>query len=269
LKYSKSDIEKLFHDIYDGNVSPKDLPEDLYLAIGAYLFEGVADGVTSNIEFGMPDLELVAKLRENVYMFSAAKTFHQTLEMSDALVDDKGVLRPFDLFKEAANEIYVKYNGGTINNVVKPGWIEAEYNTAVAQASNAKKWDAIEKQKSLFPYLRYNANGEACPICAPLNGIVLRVGHPFWDRYAPLNHFNCNCILEQLEFEEGADSMTDDDTVDRATSRAKVPDEFKFNPGREKEVFSTSGETKHPYFTVPRKYENFAKNNFNLRMPKE
>lgn len=268
MKYSKSDIENLFRDIYDGKITPTDLPEDLYLAIGAYLFEGVADGVTT-VEFGMPDLELVSKLRENVYMFSAAKTFHQTLEMSDALVDEKGVARAFEQFKQQANEIFVKYNGGTINNVTKPGWLEAEYNTAIAQASSAKKWEAIEKQKALFPYLRYNANGEACPICAPLNGIVLPVGNAFWAKYTPLNHFNCNCIVEQLELEEGEDSMSDDKTVNRATSNAKVPDEFKFNPGAEKEVFSTSGKSQHPYFSVPRKYGKFAQNNFNLRMPKQ
>lgn len=269
MNFSDDDILKLLRAIYDGTITPTKLPNYLYRAIGSYLFEGVAKGVTSSIEFGTPDLELVVKLRENVYLFSAAKTFHQTLEMSDALVDDKGVLRNFNTFKEEANKIFVKYNGGTIDNVVKPGWLEAEYNTAIAQATNAKKWDDIEKHKSLFPYVRYNANGEACPICAPLNGLVIRVGNPVLKKYAPLNHFNCNCILEQMELEEGENEMSSENEIARAVSKAKVPDDFKFNPGAEREVFSTSGESKHPYFTVPRQYEAFAKKNFNLKIPNQ
>ena len=269
MNYSDDDIEKLLRAIYDGSVSPTKLQSALYRAIGNYLFEGVAKGVTSDIKFGLPDLDLVVKLRENVYMFSAAKTFHQTLEMSDALVNSNGELRNFKSFKSEAEQIFVKYNGGTIDGIVKPGWLEAEYNTAIAQAANAKKWDDIETHKSLFPYVRYNAKGEACTICRHFNGLVFRVGDPNLKKYAPLNHFNCNCLLEQMEAEEGANDMSSEKEIAKAISRANVPDTFKFNPGAEKEIFSTSGESKHPYFTVPKQYEKLAKNNFNLRIPNE
>lgn len=270
LKYSKAQIEKLFVDLYNGVVNPYDLPEDLYKALGNYLMGGVSDGLAKvSISFGEADPELVAKLKENIYLFSGAKTFQQTMEMSDALVDDKGELRSFDEFKNVANEIYTRYNGGDIDDETKPGWLEAEYNTAIAQAANAKKWDKIEREKKIFPYLLYNALGNACEICAPLNGTMLPVDHPFWDQYMPENHFNCLCIVEQVEVDEGEEKETDDDDVEQAVANADIPDNFKFNAGKRNEIFATEGKAQHPYFQVPKEFTKFAKDNFDLSIPDE
>lgn len=268
FNYPAEKMEAIITAIYSGEITPTDLPEGLYDAIAKYLLGGVEKGFGNiTITFGQADQAMLESLQENVYMFSAAKTFQQTLEMSEALVDDKGVLRTFEAFKDQASEIFVRYNGGVIDDVVKPGWIEAEYNTAIIQAGNAKQWDRIQKQKETFPYLLYNAVEGSCEICGPMDGVCLPVDDPFWDKNMPENHFNCRCIVEQVEREEGEANETDESALAAIEEESKIPDDFKYNPGKIGEVFLSEGENKHPYFSVPKEYSNFAKGNFDLPIP--
>jgi len=270
MNYTQAQIDAYVSGLYNGDLSPTDLPVDLYYAIADKLLGGVKEGVGSlSVEFGAKDEELISVLSENIYMFSAAKTFQQTLEMSDAMTKD-GELIPFKDFRLSAQEIFVKYNGGELDNEIKPGWLEAEYNTAIIQASNAKKWKSIEKQKETFPYLlRVAVEDEAeCEICGELNGICLPVDDPFWVENGGASHFNCRCLIEQVEKAEGEDLESDEDEVDEAVEKANVPDGYKYNPGITDEIFSTEGKSKHPYFSVPKEYIKFAENNFNLKIPK-
>ena len=272
FNYTDAEISSLIEDIYSGAKSELDLPEDFYLTLAKYLTKGVEEGIggaIDSVKWGEADAELAAALQENIYLFSAARTFQQTLEMSEALTDDAGVLRSFDEFKQAANEIYVKYNGGNIDDEIRPGWIETEYNTAIQQASNAKQWNKIEKQKETLPYLRFVAVGDEleCDICGELDGTCLPVDDPFWDANSPEAHFNCRCVLEQLDKEEGEDNESTQEEADAADEAASVPENFRYNPGKQQEVFSTEGESKHPYFSVPKEYSKFARDNFDLPLP--
>lgn len=269
LKYSKSQIEKLFVDVYNGEVDPANLPEDLYLSLAEFFLSGVKEGFGGNVIFGDADEKLTKALTENIYYFSAAKTFQQTLEMSESLVNEEGKIRPFDEFKNVANEIYVKYNGGEIDEEIKPGWLEAEYNTALSQAGHAKKWDDIQKQKEILPYLIRNEIDDSaeCDICAAVNGVCLPVDHPFWIENGGDIHYNCRGIVEQAEQEEGEDKEWSDADVDEATTKSNEAgrdDSFKFNPGHAQEIFSTEGKSQHPYFSVSKEYVKFAEENFNL-----
>lgn len=271
--YSQQEIDALFEAIYNGDINPLNLPEDLYLSVSEYLLKGMKQGFgekSMSIEWGLKDEEMIASLTQNVYMFSAARTFQQTLEMSEALVDKDGELLTFSEFKKAAGEIYTRFNGGEIEDEIRPGWIEAEYNTAVIQAQNAKGWNDIERRKDVLPYLSYNAIDDACEICAPFNGITLPVDDPFWDENAPENHFNCRCLLEQLDQEEGESQESDEDDIKSALEETKgVPEDFKYNAGKKGELFSSEGKSAHPYFSVPKEYQEFAKENFQLRFPKK
>lgn len=269
LGYDNDEIKDFVKKVYNGDISVTDLPEDLYNAIVKKLTKGVKTGYGNpsiNVEWGGVDDALVEQLTENITLFSAAKTFQQVKEMTDLrLGDDEGGIIDFDSFKEQATDIFLRYNGGEDDEgAIKPGWMEAEYNTAIIQAGNAKKWSQIERHKDVLPYLMYNALDGACDICAPLNGITLPVDDPFWDEYMSENHFNCLCIVEQLEQEDGEDRESDEDEVSEAKDRAQVPDDFKYNAGKRGEVFLTEGKDKHPYFDVPEKYNKLAENNFNL-----
>lgn len=272
LKYSQEQIEQLFVDIYNGEVDPRNLPEDLYLALADYIMGAVYDGFGGGVEFGMIDEKLASALTENVYFFSAAKTFQQTLEMSNQLVNEDGEIRPFSEFKEFAKEIFVRYNGGKIEDEVKPGWLEAEYNTAISQAGHIKKWNDIEDQKEALPYLIRNEVDDSveCDICAAVNGACFPVDHPFWNENGGDLHFNCRGIVEQADQEEGEKRQwTDEQAAEasRAADEAGRDDMFKYNPGKQEEIFSTEGKSQHSYFQVPKEYVKFAQTNFNLDIP--
>lgn len=259
FEYSEEYIEALLRGIYQGSVNPINLSLDLYNATVRYLEKGMMQGFTevaSQVTWGGLDQHLIVSLSENVQMFSAAKTFQQTLEMSQALIKN-GDIATFKEFQEDARKIFDKYN---VN------YLRAEYDTAIAQAGNAAKWRDIQQKKTILPYLRRVAVGDGlvCPICSNLNGITLPVEHPLWNKIAGAAHFFCRCIEEQLIKEEGEENLYSDEKAQKAFESAGVPEAFQYNPGKQKEIFSTVGKSKHPYFEVPRKYAKLAEENFNL-----
>lgn len=259
MKYSQADIIKLLNGIFEGTITPYELPEDLYFAIADYLKKAVYLGFGATLDtVDETDLDLLTQLRENVYMFSAAKTYQETRAMTDLLTDGER-LRTFAEFREQALKVYEQYN---------EDWLKTEYNTAVGQADAAVKWNEIEKNKDVLPNLRYSAiiDDVTSDICAPLDGLVAPVDDPIWNSVAPLNHFNCRCVLLQ---EEGADgpALTPDD--DKTTIidgvKEKMQDVFKSNPGKKGEVFTKQ----HPYFReIVVEDKPYAKTNFGLPIPK-
>jgi SPP1 gp7 family putative phage head morphogenesis protein len=254
VKFTDKQIEDIIKGVYDGSLTTQKLPEDLYMAIGDYLSKAVMEGFGGDIaEFGGSDLDLFNELNENVYMFSGAKTYHEINDIS--LIKD-GDVKDFKSFREEALKVYDQYN---VN------WMEAEYKTAVGQAQNAIRWNQIQEQKNVLPFLRYSAvvDENTSDICLPLDGIVLPVDDPFWDSYMPLNHFNCRCTVEQLD--EYDAKVTDPDTVDEKTANVdeKINDVFKMNPGKDAVIFNSD----HPYFQVAKKDKAAAKENFGLPMP--
>jgi len=252
MKYSEKQISKFLDGIFDGSITEFDLPEDYYKAVADYLKSGLYKGFGMNLEQAVgKDLELLTQLRENVYMFGAAKTYQEVKEISSLLIDEDGNVRTQREFNEIARNTYDQWNDD---------WGKTEYNTAIGQAQMASKWNEIEKQKDVLPLLRYSAvlDENTSDICAPLDGIVAHVDDPIWDSITPLNHFNCRCILLQ---EDGLDS---EPTKGNEEIVAEVEDKmqpvFINNAGKTGEVFTKD----HPYFDAPKE---LGKNNFGLPIP--
>ena len=281
------DVDKaaIIHGIYSGVYSVTKLPKTLYKATAEALLEAVYKGYNPPVKkhiknaapkkekkklsdfdfmFDSPDYEMLTELRTNIFMFAAAKTFQQTNEMSDALVSDEGEILSFADFKEAAGEIFDRYN---------EDWLEAEYNTAIEASRSAAKWVDVQADKETVPYLRYSAvmDEHTCEICGSLDDITLPVDDGFWDENTPPNHFNCECTVEQLAEDDLAEvgGLSDEDEVQEAveTSQENKNPLFNFNPGKDKEVFQDTGKDKHPYFDVSAKYRELAEANFNLPIP--
>ena len=260
MKYTDKQIDDLIEDIYKGRVTQTELPEDLYFAIADNLEKGLYKGFGGDLtKFGGKDYELLNELRENVYMFSGAKTYQQVREMSGFLADSEN----FKQFKDKALGVYDTYN---------KNWLQAEYNTAIGQGMQAQQWSDIEKTKKDFPYLRYSAivDSRTSDICEPINGVTLPVDDKFWNSYTPLNHFNCRCTLEKLDkFEDVQTTPKEDiDKLIKGTDENKglkdtVADAFKMNSGKDGYVFSPD----HPYFEVAPKDRDLARENFNLPIP--
>jgi hypothetical protein len=73
-----------------------------------------------------------------------------------------------------------------------------------------------------------------------------------------LNHFNCRCVLLQVETEPTEDN---EDSVQQVEDN--MQDLFKHNPYKTGSVFPKS----HPYFDVPKEDKAYAKRNFDLPIP--
>lgn len=258
IDYTDEELKKLLEKIHNGEIDEYDLPEGLYYKIADYLKKGLYEGFGGDLEaFEGKDLELLAELRENIYMFSAAKTFQQVRDMTDLLVDDSGHVRSFSDFEDLASQIFTQYN---------ENWLSAEYDTAISSGRSGVRWNRIENEKATLPFLRMSVveDDNTSDICEPLDGITLPVDDPFWDEYYPPNHFRCRTTVEQLEEDAQQSSKAE---VGEAVEHADqdMDDMFKMNVGKDKVVFNED----HPYFDVASKDKGFAADNFGLPIPEE
>ena len=255
VKYSNEQISDLLDGIFDGSITEYEIPEDFYFAIVEYLRAGLYKGFGGTLEdFGGSELKVLTELRENVYMFSAAKSFQTLSSIRDCLLDENGDLRSQSDFLQIANQ--------TFSDFVDDYGL-TERNTAISQAINASKWQQIEKDKDILPNLVYSTVGDACDICAPLDGMTAPVEDSIWDTIAVPNHWNCLCVLEQADEEE---KLTPDDEKESIFDGVveKMDDNFKMNSGKDGYIFSPE----HPYFEVSPKDKEFKDNNFGLPIPK-
>lgn len=246
MKYTEKQINKFLNGIYDGSITVENLPEDLYHAIAEHLREGVYKGFGATLTTAdETDLELLAELRGNVYMFAAAKTYQEVKDISSMVADAENE-RDFNRMGRAAYDNWNDNYGAT------------EYNTAVLQAQNSVKWAEIERNKEAFPNLRYSTIGDACDICEPLNDLVAPVGDPIWDTIYPENHFNCRCVVMQEDADTPV-SENKDEVFDKVQD--KMNDNFKNNAGKTGQVFTKD----HPYFQTAPKAA--GRDNFGLQIP--
>jgi hypothetical protein len=251
IKYTDKEIQALMDGIQDGSIDEYDLPEELYLRIAEALRTGLYKGFGGTLaDFEGKDLELLTELRENIYMFSAAKTYQEVKEIGSLMFDENGERVSVSDFNKAGRAAFDTWNND---------YGRTEYNTAEASATMAVKWNEIEANKDLLPTLQYSTIGDACEICAPLDGMTAPVESSVWSNVYPPNHFNCRCVVEQIEDVVGKDSGKDI----AAGPLGKMDDDFKMNSGKDKYIFKDD----HPYFQVASGDEKWAKNNFGLSIP--
>lgn len=247
--FSDEDIERVILGIYTGLITIHSLDLNTYLKIARKLSEGIYEGYGKNISevvFYDEEYIMLKALRENVFHFSAAKTYQQTREISSLLTETDRI-RTFNEFKTYAKEIFDKYN---------ENYLRAEYNSAIAQSNTAQKWQEIQKFSKDLPMLTYHTvgDGRVRPAHEELNNISRPVNDKFWDKFMPPNGWNCRCAVLQS-------SDVEKTSLKYFKTPSDVPSIFQFNAGKDKMVFSP----KHPYFKeVPRKDKDFAKTNFGL-----
>ena len=257
FNYSDDQLKSLISGIYSGEITEYNIPEDLYHATANYLKSGLYEGFGGTLsDFSGKDLELLSELRENIYMFSAAKSFTELQQMRDLLINSDGELKSGREFAKDAASTFENFN---------ENWGLTERNTCIAQAQSASKWNEIQKNKDLLPYLVYQTVGEGlgCDICSPLDGLTAPVDDPIWDSVAPVNHFNCECILIQEEKDNVSVTPEEEKSNIVDGVNGNMSDVFKMNAGKDGYIFKDD----HPYFQVQPKDEKFAKENFGLPIP--
>lgn len=248
--FSDNETERIIYDIYNGTINLRNLDVPSYLKVARKLTDGVFEGFGKNMDgmlLNTPDYRMLSSLQENVYIFSGAKNYQTTRDISSLLTTD-GAITSFGDFNKKAKDLFDTYNRN---------YLTAEYNSAIAQSRSASQWMTIEKEKDVLPYLQYRTagDGRVRPEHAQLDGIIKKVDDKFWDLYMPPNGWNCRCGVIQLD--AGIETNTKGLVVEN------VPDIFKFNAGKTQQIFSP----KHPYFDVAEKDKEFAKKNFNLPLP--
>lgn len=184
-----------------------------------------------DVDFSTPDGEMLSRLTRDVWQFSAAKNYHEMRDMTLALHDADGKLRPFNEFEEAARAISGKYNGA---------WLKTEYNQAVGSATMAARWTDFKQNADIMPYLQYQTVGDdnVRHEHRLLDGIIRKIVDPFWSTHYPPNGWGCRCDVVQL-----ASSSAHETEKDRIPN-VPIPSMFRTNLGEQGLVFPKG----HPYY---------------------
>lgn len=252
--FSEEERNKFLKDVYDGIVTSTSLDINYYYKVARKLTDGVYSGFGQELiktQWGTPDYDMLYNLRESTYIFSAAKNYQQTKEISSLISSGNG-FKPFSEFQKYASKVFDTYN---------KNYLTAEYNSAIAQARSASLWMEVEREKSIYPQLQYETvgDGRVRPEHAALDNIIRPIDDKFWDIFYPPNGWQCRCVVLQT-----FDAVNTDMRSFKKPSEKEVPKIFQFNAGKTKQIFSPA----HPYFEVAKAEREFAKTNFGLPLPK-
>lgn len=233
-----SDIEDKLTRMILGLWKEKGMPKSINADVTKYyakkLMEGVEEGYgesLSTVDFDSPDWQALKHLQENIFHFSAAKNYTQLRQLSQALLNEKGQLRTFSEFKEAAHEINQEHVGR---------WLKAEYEQAVTASQMAATWTKIKEDEKELPLLKFDAvdDNRTTPVCKDLDGVVRPINDTFWQIYYPPNHWGCRSDVQQLA--HGKITPTEN-----IITPDNMPTMFKTNLAANGLVFPPG----HPYYT--------------------
>lgn len=224
-------VEKLARDLFRRKALEKGFDPELIRIYGERLSKGIKKGFGKDyfeVDLQGPDYGMLHSLEKNVWQFSAAKTYSQLKEMSDALRKPDGTLRTFDEFRIQTTMITGKHLRH----------LKTEYRTAVKGANMADRWNGIQERKHLFPLLEFIAieDDRTSPLCRTLNGVIRPVDDPFWSKYYPPNHYNCRSTVRQIK---DGEITSEEDIVE-----PDIPEIFKVNLGQRGLAFPED----HAYF---------------------
>ncbi|MEE3726174.1 minor capsid protein, partial [Riemerella anatipestifer] len=179
-----------------------------------YIFKGV--------DYDTPDYIAREVLKQNVWKFSVAKNYNDCIRLNNLLLRPDGSIRPWNEFKREAMTIV-----GMSNRYLK-----TEYDTIVAGAMMSRKWQEIQRDKYIFPFVKFmvTMDDHTSEICSPLHGIVVSVDDPFLQQYFPPNHFNCRTDVIKLRNAEP--------TPQRLLPYIDIPKAFLNNVGATGEIFT-------------------------------
>lgn len=181
-----------------------------------------------SVDWSSDQSQTVEKLLNNVWQFSAAKTYTQLKNMGEALVRPDGTIRDLKEFSIESGQIAATHLH----------WLKAERINAIGGAQMVALWEKIQAQKDIFQLLEFIAviDKQTTELCGSLNGVIKPVDDPFWLTYFPLNHFGCRSTVKQLR----SGKITPDDKIVYPV----IPEMFRTNLGEGGLVFPED----HPYY---------------------
>lgn len=109
-------------------------------------------------------------------------------------------------------------------------YLKTEYNTVVAGAQMSRKWQEIQRDKHLFPYVMFDVVNDkhTSDICRPLHNVIVTADDPMLMYYFPPNHFNCRTDVRRLRYGRPTEKYNLPD----------IPEAFKNNVGMSGKIFT-------------------------------
>lgn len=131
---------------------------------------------------GLPAQNVVA-MQQNIFRFSGAKNATMLAQINELLSKD-GKRPSFADFKREVLKLNPTYN---------QNYLQAEFQTALQAGKLASQWGEYERNKKLFPNLKYKSQEDdrVREEHERLNGIIKPVDDPFWNSYYPPNGWRC------------------------------------------------------------------------------
>ncbi len=133
----------------------------------------------------------------NLFRFSAAKSIAQIYELNQAFAKAKSLHE----FRESAKLITGNFNGA---------WLQSEYQTANAVATNAATYHRLIAQAEIFPYWQYVTvnDGNVRESHEKLHNLILPYNDPQWAKIYPPNGWRCRCrVVPKLAHEKPSDQQ--------------------------------------------------------------
>lgn len=217
--------------VYDGFDTSNDIEPTAWREALRSINEATVNGLSQS-SFTSHEDDFLHAIRHSNEVFSAFKVHDMGQQMAARLIGDDGQLKPFSKWVEDVQGIASHHVGS---------WLRTEYNTAVNRAHNAADWKRFERDRDIYPNLRWMPTQSPDPEGSHQRyweqKLTLPVEHPFWDRHHPGDRWNCKCSLEQTD--EPATPELIDGLPDERPQRG-----LENNMGKDGHTFSQN----HPYF---------------------
>lgn len=189
------------------------------------------------------DTELLNRVQNNLFSFSAAKSYAEAKEIRDSVYDSNGNVRSRNDFRRACMKVDADYNGR---------FLDTERQQVMLAGTQGSRWIDFENSADTHPYLEYVTarDGRVRPDHQALDGIILPIDDPFWKSYYPPNGWNCRCTVRKhtdREYnhlvERKRRTITDSETAQKIGG-GSVKKTFRHNVGTSY-IFDKN---EHPYY---------------------
>lgn len=203
----------------------------LHLATAQKLITALENGLGSSVNLDVNTQQLAEKLKQNIYAFSAAKSFTQMMYYRDMMISDDGnILGKGSFIKKIADT----------GEIFNKRFLEAEYENAYYSAIMADQWDRFNDDD----YLQYTTVGDSHvrPSHAILDKHTAIKNSPFWINNYPPNGWGCRCSV--VPGKSGYVNKLSDKEAGSQIKAENRDTPFYNNVGLSKLVFKDN----HPYF---------------------
>lgn len=181
--------------IYNGFDTENEVEPGMWEEILRIINEATVEGISqSRAGYNEKDADFYSALRHSNEVFSTFKVHTFGVQMASKLFDEAGNLRSFDEWIKATIGISSHQVGS---------WLETEYNTAILRAHQAADWREFERNRDIFPNLRWMMTTSPDPEDTHkhywMTGLTLPIDDPFWSKHYPGDRWNCKCSLESTD----------------------------------------------------------------------